>query len=114
MDAASATECRRQRLRVGPRIGVGGYSTVYAAIDEVTNEQVAVKLLGPRNRFSTTLRRELLALEELGDLPHIVRMHRHFACGCARLILLFPSQWIRNANLMSPPAGPHQRRAMSS
>ena len=49
---------------------------MYAAIDELTNEQVAVKL----TRSVASVRTELEALEELGDLPHVVSMRRNFAC----------------------------------
>ena len=81
MDAAPAADCRRQGLRVGRRIGAGGFSTVYAAIDELTNEHVAVKLTRPPNRPSVlSVHNEIVALEELGDLPHVVSMRRHFAC----------------------------------
>ena len=82
MDAAPAADCQRQGLRIGRRIGAGGFSTVYAAIDELTNEHVAVKLMRPPNRPSVlSVHNELVALQELADLPHVVSMRRHFACS---------------------------------
>ncbi len=83
MDAA-AEDCRRQGLTLGRRIGSGGFSTVFSAVDEQCNhENVAVKIMRPPTRPTSALGsdQELVALSELSDLPHVVGMRRHFVCG---------------------------------
>lgn len=65
------------------RIGNGGFSTVYSAVDERCNhEQVAAKITRPCTRTTVDSNQELVALSELSDLPHVVGMRRQFSCTC--------------------------------
>jgi len=81
MDAA-AEDCRRHGLQLGRRIGSGGFSIVFSAVDEQCNhENVAVKIMRPPTRPAVGSSQELVALSELSDLPHVVGMRRQFTCA---------------------------------
>lgn len=64
------------RFELGEKIGVGSLSAVYAAIDSLTGEHVAVKLASKRARGEAHRRRferEAGALAVLGN-PHVIRL----------------------------------------
>src|SRR3954464_13954869 len=51
LPATAAAELVLGRYRLGPRLGAGGFGTVYAATDERLRREVAVKVIptdGPR------------------------------------------------------------------
>jgi serine/threonine protein kinase len=87
MNAAEA--CRREGLRLTHKIGDGGFSDVYAAKDEhCGNERVAVKITKPTRAAALDCEQELVALEQLSDLPHVVGMRRHFRCGDRAIVVM--------------------------
>ncbi len=59
------------RYRLGPRLGAGGFGTVYEAHDERLNRQVAVKAIPADGRADDRARREAHAVARL-DHPGIV------------------------------------------
>ena len=78
------------RYRLDERLGAGGMSTVYRAVDGVLERQVAVKLLAEHlsedDGFVARFRREALAAAKLVhpnvvqvyDSGHDADAHRHF------------------------------------
>ena len=78
------------RYRLDERLGAGGMSTVYRALDSVLERQVAVKLLAEHlsedDGFVARFRREALAAAKLVhpnvvqvyDSGHDPEAHRHF------------------------------------
>ena len=78
------------RYRLDERLGAGGMSTVYRALDNVLERQVAVKLLAEHlaedDGFVARFRREALAAAKLVhpnvvqvyDSGHDPEAHRHF------------------------------------
>jgi eukaryotic-like serine/threonine-protein kinase len=84
------TELLAGRYELGPRLGVGGMSTVVSAFDERLEREVAIKLLAEHladdDQFVARFRREALAAARLVH-PNIVqvfdfgldeRSHRHY------------------------------------
>jgi eukaryotic-like serine/threonine-protein kinase len=84
------TELLAGRYEMGPRLGVGGMSTVVSAFDERLEREVAIKLLAEHladdDQFVARFRREALAAARLVH-PNIVqvfdfgldeRSHRHY------------------------------------
>jgi eukaryotic-like serine/threonine-protein kinase len=84
------TELLASRYEMGPRLGVGGMSTVVSAFDERLEREVAIKLLAEHladdDQFVARFRREALAAARLVH-PNIVqvfdfgldeRSHRHY------------------------------------
>lgn len=67
------------RFVIRKRVGEGAFSSVYAAVDQVRKEQVALKVveLGPVTPGDAAdwIKRELEAQEEVTDFRHILRMH---------------------------------------
>ncbi len=53
-------------------IGRGGFATVYAARAESTGQVVALKVFNAPDATGRRVRRELLALERLAGIPHVV------------------------------------------
>jgi serine/threonine protein kinase len=85
-----AGEILAGRYELGPRLGVGGMSTVISAFDERLEREVAIKLLAEHladdDQFVTRFRREALAAARLVH-PNIVQVfdfgldeasHRHY------------------------------------
>lgn len=88
MSEVGAT-CEANGLRLGRRVGDGGFSTVYSAVDERCNhERVAVKVTRPSAAVSVDVQHELVALQELSALPHVVGMKRHFAEGQRHFVVM--------------------------
>lgn len=84
-----ATTCEANGLRLGRRVGEGGFSTVYSAVDERCNhERVAVKVTRPSAAVTVDVQHELVALQELSDLPHVVGMKRHFREGQRHFVVM--------------------------
>ena len=61
------------RYRLGPRIGAGGFGTVYEAHDERLGRSVAVKAIPADGRADDRARREAMAVARLDD-PGIVSL----------------------------------------
>lgn len=76
------TDKRLDRYRIRHRLGRGGMSIVYQALDTVNNSLVALKMMSHRFVFSTAgslrFQTEADMIERL-DHPHVVRMYRRFA-----------------------------------
>ena len=85
--------------RIEKEIGRGGMGTVYTAIEEITGDKVAVKVLAPllanqegfRDRFAA----EIEALQEL-DHPNIVKL---FASGQQSGCLYYAMEFVDGCSL---------------
>lgn len=80
-----------ERYLVLGRIGEGAHGVVFKAKDRETGETVALKkvpLPRPEDGVPPPALREIKALREIGDSPHVVRLHAAFAHGSA-VVLAF-------------------------
>lgn len=74
-------EVLKSRYRVIAQLGAGGMGMVYQAVDELTNQLVAIKTLPPilamDREFVRRFQREAEALAQLNH-PHIVKLIETF------------------------------------
>ncbi len=84
--------CRLDKYRLLKRLGNGGFATVYSALDQIENRQVALKV--PEEKYVSDaasledLQREVRIMAKL-DHPHIIQLKdARFIDG--RFVMVFP------------------------
>lgn len=69
------------RFAIVEALGQGGQAQVYKAHDQITDDILAIKILGRRSELSehatACLRDELLAARQVSD-PHVIRVHEFY------------------------------------